>query len=145
MMKFIYATLLLCLTLTLSSAWAETATLHIGQLRIQAEIARTPQSHERGLMQRDYLCPDCGMLFVFPEAGRLSFWMKNTPLPLSIAFIAADGTILNIEEMQPNTTNTHSAQGDALYALEMNKSWFAKNGVKPGHRVRGLKPAPSTR
>ena len=142
-MKFTCATLLLCLTL--SSAWAETMTLHIGQHRIRAEIARTPQSHERGLMQREQLCKDCGMLFVFPKAGRLSFWMKNTPLPLSIAFIAADGAILNIEEMQPNTTNVHSAQGDALYALEMNKSWFAKNGVKPGHRVSGLKPAPGTR
>ena len=142
MMKFIYAITLLYLTL--SSAWAETMTLHIGQLRIHAEIARTPQSRELGLMQRDHLCPDCGMLFVFPQAGRLSFWMKNTPLPLSIAFIAADGAIINIEEMQPNTTDTHSAQGDALYALEMNKSWFAKNGVKPGHRVSGLEPAPGT-
>ena len=142
MMKFIYALTLLCLTLP--PAWAETMTLHIGQHRIQAEIARTPQSHERGLMQREQLCKDCGMLFVFPKAGRLSFWMKNTPLPLSIAFIAADGAIINIEEMQPNTTDTHSAQGDALYALEMNKSWFAKNGVKPGHRVSGLEPAPGT-
>ena len=137
-MKLIRVILALCLALTLPSAWAETATLHIGKLRIHAEVARTPQSQERGLMQRDHLCANCGMLFVFKKAGRVSFWMKNTPLPLSIAFIAADGTILNIEEMQPNTTDSHSARGDALYALEMNSGWFAKNGVKPGHKIREL-------
>ena len=131
-------TLLLCLALTLPSAWAETMILHIGQHRIQAEIANTPQSRERGLMQRDYLCTNCGMLFVFPKAGRLSFWTKNTPLPLSIAFIAADGAILNIEEMRPNTTDTHSARGDALYALEMNKGWFAGNKIKQGNVIQGL-------
>lgn len=137
-MKLIRVTLALCLALAPPSAWAETITLHIGKLRIHAEAARTPQSREQGLMQRDRLCTDCGMLFIFKKADRHNFWMKNTPLPLSIAFIAADGSILNIEEMQPDTTDSHIAQGNALYALEMNSGWFARNGVKPGDKVREL-------
>ena len=135
-MKLIRTLLLLCLALTLPSARAETTTLHIANHRIHAEVARTPQSRSRGLMQRTHLCPDCGMLFVFPKPDRHAFWMKNTPLPLSIAFVSAHGVILNIEEMQPNTTASHHAQGDALYALEMNSGWFARNGVKQGNIIQ---------
>ena len=141
-MKFF---LLLCLAFTPPSTWAETLILHSGQHRIQAEIANTPQSREHGLMQRSRLCADCGMLFIFPKAGRVSFWMKNTPLPLSIAFIAANGTILNIEEMQPDTADIHSAQGEALFALEMNSGWFAKNRVRQGEVIQGLGQAPDGR
>ena len=137
-MKLIRTMLVFCLALPLPSAWAETTTMSIGNLRIQAEIASTPQSRSQGLMQRTQLCADCGMLFVFPEAGRHAFWMKNTPLPLSIAFIAADGTILNIEEMQPNTTDNHTAHGDALYALEMKSGWFIQRAVKSGDKINGL-------
>ena len=137
-MKLIRTLLIFCLALPLPSAWAETTTLRIGNLRIQAEVASTPQSRSQGLMQRSQLCADCGMLFVFPQAARHAFWMKNTPLPLSIAFIAADGTILNIEEMQPNTTDNHTAQGDALYALEMNGGWFTQSSVKSGHKIKDL-------
>ena len=93
-------------------------------------------------MQRSLLCANCGMLFIFEKADRYSFWMKNTPLPLSIAFIAADGSILNIEKMQPNTIDTHDALGDALYALEMNSGWFTRNGIKRGIIVQGLRRAP---
>ena len=138
-MKLIRTTMVFCLALALPPVWAETITLHIGKLRIHAEVARTPQSRERGLMQRGQLCADCGMLFIFKKADRLRFWMKDTPLPLSIAFIAADGTILNIADMQPNTTDTHSALGDALYALEMNSGWFTQHGVQPGNKIRPLK------
>ena len=134
--------LLLCLALVLPEAWAEEAILKIGSQTVRAEIANTEQSRERGLMQRDHLCADCGMLFVFEKANRYSFWMKNTPLPLSIAFIAIDGSIINIEEMKPNTTDTHNAQGDALYALEMNSGWFARNRIAPADKVQGLKHAP---
>lgn len=137
-MKMIRTILVFCLAFTLPPAAAETIILHIGNIEIQAEVARTPQSRSQGLMQRTQLCADCGMLFVFPQANRHAFWMKNTPLPLSIAFIAADGTILNIEEMQPNTTDNHTAQGDALYALEMNRGWFTQSGVKSGHKINGL-------
>ena len=144
-MKIIPAIVLLCLTLVLPGAWAEEAVLKIGSQTVRAEIADTEQSRERGLMQRDHLCADCGMLFVFERADRYSFWMKNTLLPLSIAFIAADGSIINIEEMQPNTTDLHNAQGEALYALEMNSGWFARNSIAPESKVQGLKPMPKVR
>lgn len=137
------AALLLCLALALPSAWAEKITLRIGKQTIRAEIADTLQSREHGLMQRDHLCANCGMLFVFEKADRYGFWMKDTPLPLSIAFIAANGTITNIAEMQPNTTELHRAKEDALYALEMHSGWFARNGIKSGDRILGIKHAPA--
>ena len=119
-------------------ARAEEAMLTIISRTVKAEIADTEQSRERGLMHREHLCDDCGMLFVFEHADRYSFWMKNTPLPLSIAFISADGSILNIEEMKPNTINAHSSRGDAAYALEMNSGWFTKNNIVPTNIVQGL-------
>lgn len=130
------------LTFAVIPAWADTATLKIGKQAVHAEIVNTPQGRERGLMGRESLCSQCGMLFVFDRADRYAFWMKNTPLPLSIAFIASNGSILNIEEMQPNTTNTHFSQGDALYALEMNSNWFAHHKIKPGDKVIGLERVP---
>ena len=139
-MNIFRAILLLSLSCALPAAWAEGITLKIGTQTVQAEIADTPQSREHGLMQRDHLCANCGMLFVFDRAGQYSFWMKNTPLPLSIAFISADGSIINIEEMQPNTTDTHDARGEALYALEMNSGWFAGHGILPANKVQGLRP-----
>ena len=141
-MRFFSALSLFCL-FALQPAWGENISLKIGKHSIHAEIANTPQSREQGLMQRGLLCANCGMLFIFEKADRYSFWMKNTPLPLSIAFIAADGSILNIEEMQPNSTVAHHAQSDALYALEMNSGWFTRNGIKRGITVQGLKQAPT--
>lgn len=137
-MKIIRTALPLCLALAMHAARAEEIILRIGAQTVRAEIADTPQSREHGLMQRDHLCDDCGMLFVFEKADKYSFWMKDTPLPLSIAFIAADGSILNIEEMPPNTTNTHDAHGDALFALEMNRGWFTRNSIAPAVKVQGL-------
>ena len=142
-MRLTHTILLLCLTLALPPAWAEKITLKISKKTVHAEIADTPQSREHGLMQRDHLCADCGMLFVFEKADRYNFWMKDTPLPLSIAFIAANGAIINIAEMQANTTDSHGAKGDALYALEMPSGWFARNGIMPGHKVRGIKNVPA--
>lgn len=139
-MRFLSALSLFCL-FALRPVWGENIPLKIGKHSIHAEIADTPQSREQGLMQRGRLCANCGMLFIFEKADRYSFWMKNTPLPLSIAFIAADGSILNIEEMQPNTINPHHAQGDALYALEMNSGWFTRNSIKRGTTVQGLRQA----
>lgn len=147
-MQIIRTTVLLYLLAAMSATWAEPApstkiyTLHIGMHRIQAEIADTPQSRERGLMQRTHLCEHCGMLFVFEEAAQHGFWMKNTPLPLSIAFINTDGVILNIADMQPGTSLIHRAQGNALYALEMNRGWFAKRGIKRGSMVLLPKSTP---
>ena len=167
-MKTIPTILLLCLALFLQPAWSEDtdsseetpstsaskpllptglkdgsiATLYIANHRIRVEIASTPQSREYGLMQRDQLCDDCGMLFVFEKADKYSFWMKDTLIPLSIAFIAADGNIINIDEMLPNTTDSHNPKSNALYALEMNKGWFAREGITSNIQVQGLKLAP---
>lgn len=124
-------------------AWSEELVLKIGTIRINAMVANTPESRQRGLMHIRQLCENCGMLFVFPWAGRHSFWMKETLLPLSIAFISAEGTILNLSEMEANSGDIHSAQDLALYALEMNKGWFKKHGVKPKTLVEGLQSAPS--
>lgn len=140
-MRFFFA-LSLLFFFGLQPAWGENISLKIGKHSILVEIASTPQSRSQGLMRRSLLCANCGMLFIFEKADRYSFWMKNTPLPLSIAFIAADGSILNIEEMQPNTIDTHHALGDALYALEMNSGWFTRNGIKRGIIVQGLSLAP---
>ena len=136
-MRWINALFLYSLV-NLQTAWSADTDLKIGTLSIHAAIANTPLSRERGLMKVTHLCENCGMLFVFPRPEKYSFWMKDTQLPLSIAFIAADGHILNIAEMQANTTRTHSAQGNALYALEMNKGWFTKHAIEPKTYVRGL-------
>lgn len=140
-MRWIIALLLYSLA-PLQAAWAGEIELSIGTHRIRAAIANNTDSRERGLMKSTQLCTDCGMLFIFPHAGKHSFWMKDTPLPLSIAFIAADGSILNIDEMQANTTHSHSARGDALYALEMNKGWFVEHAIKSKDRVHGLQNTP---
>ncbi len=125
--------------------WGQDAELVVGGHRIKVEIASTPEARAQGLMQRDFLCPDCGMLFVFEAPGRYVFWMNHTPLPLSIAFVAASGSLLGVEEMKPNTTDPHTASGDALYALEMNAGWFARHNVTQGSLVQGLGAAPSLR
>ena len=134
--------LLSCL-FAMPPAHAEEITLHIDRHAIRAEIANTPQTRKHGLMQRTELCSACGMLFVYPATGRLRFWMKNTQLPLTIAFIASDGSIVNIADMQPETTDVHSSAGNARYALEMNRGWFAAHGIRPGAMVLGVAAAPA--
>lgn len=137
---------ILCLLLVIPPAWGADIALQVGRHSVHAEIADTPDSRTAGLMQRDHLCANCGMLFVFPSPGRYTFWMKNTVLPLSIAFISADGKILNIAEMHPNdASELHGPDGDVLYSLEMNKGWFAKHGIRAGDRVHGLEHAPAGR
>ncbi len=89
-------------------------------------------------MYRFSLAPEAGMLFVFDAPRPLSFWMRNTYMPLSIAFIDAQGTILNIEDMAPKDERMTWSAGPALYALEMRKGWFAQKGIGPGARVQGL-------
>ncbi len=118
-----------------------TISLAFGKHKLLAEIAASPQTRERGLMFRYDMKEDEGMLFVFPATQRQSFWMKNTPLPLSIAFIDARGVVLNIRDMMPFTTDGHASEGEALYALEMNRGWFAGRGIKAGDRVLGLDKA----
>jgi uncharacterized membrane protein (UPF0127 family) len=113
--------------------------------RVVAEIAATNATRETGLMNRFSLQPDHGMLFVFRQPEAQAFWMKNTYVPLSIAFIASDGRILNIEDMAPLTESTHPSRGAALYALEMKKGWFADRAIGAGDPVSGLEKAPKAR
>jgi len=102
---------------------------------ILVEIACTPETRERGLMFRKNLPRDQGMLFVYPSERYLSFWMKNTFIPLSAAFIRADGWICQIEKMQPLTLTRHLSKMPVKYVLEMNQGWFERNGVSVGDYV----------
>ncbi|MCC7487426.1 MAG: DUF192 domain-containing protein [Burkholderiales bacterium] len=121
-------------------------TLQIGTQKVAAEVAVTEESRVRGLMFRKKpLAENGGMLFIFDTAGFHSMWMKNTYIPLSVAFIDDAGVVLNIADMAPETTNTHTAAGFARYALEMNQGWFAKRGIKAGAKVEGLAAAPRPR
>jgi len=117
-----------------------TAQLTVGTHLVTAEIADTDATRMVGLMHRFSLAPDHGMLFVHDAPRPLSFWMRNTFIPLSIAFIDAQGRILNIEDMAPHDERTTWSAGPALYALEMKKGWFAQRGIGPGTAVKGLPP-----
>jgi len=110
-----------------------TAGIHL----INAELATTPQQREIGLMMRPSMEPNDGMLFVFEQAGQQCFWMKNTLIPLSVAFLADDGSVVNIEDMAPQTLDGHCSTKPVRFVLEMNQGWFAKRGIKPGFKVRG--------
>jgi uncharacterized protein len=113
-------------------------TLTINGQKLVAEVVATPELRANGLMNRFSLQPDHGMLFVFDRPQPLSFWMKNTYIPLSIAFIDADGKIINIEDMRPQDEASHWSQGLAQYAVEMKQGWFAARGIGPGAVVLGL-------
>jgi uncharacterized membrane protein (UPF0127 family) len=119
--------------------------LNAGIHVIRAELANTPESRMKGLMFRKALGTSDGMLFVFDEPQRQCMWMRNTYVPLSVAFIDANGVILNVEDMEPLTEDSHCAAGPAKYALEMNKGWFASRGLKAGTRIGGIEKAASAR
>ena len=128
-------------------AWADQAlpevVLEIKGHKLTAEVAATGPQHATGLMHRRMLPEHRGMLFVFPYAAPQSFWMMNTYVPLSIAFLDANGTIVNIADMKPLTTDSHSSTKPAQYALEMNQGWFAKRVIRAGAKVEGIKNAPT--
>ena len=107
-----------------------------GAPRVALEIAQTDPDRQRGLMGRQSMAVDQGMLFVFPQATRGGFWMRDTLIPLSIAFIEADGTIVDIQDMQPLDETPHAPPRPYRFALEVNQGWFAANRVKPGDRFR---------
>ena len=115
-----------------------TVELKTGIYRIQAELADTPKARQVGLMNRTSMPTNSGMLFVFEEKAGHCFWMNNTKIPLSIAFIADDGRIVNIEEMQAETLNSHCPKAMIRYALEMNKQWFLERVIVPGTVITGL-------
>jgi hypothetical protein len=111
--------------------------LNAGMHIIQAEVAQSPGQRSIGLMNRPSMGANEGMLFVFEQPAQQCFWMKNTLLPLSIAFLAEDGTVVNIEDMKPETLDSHCSRKEVRYALEMNLGWYAKRGIKPGSRLTG--------
>ena len=112
--------------------------LTAGMHRIRAEVADSMGARMQGLMHRKSMAQNAGMLFVFEESGLHCMWMKNTLIPLSVAFIDESGAIINIADMNPQTEQSHCAGHPARYALEMNQGWFAQRGIKSGARLRGL-------
>lgn len=114
-----------------------TTPLTIGIHVVQAELAVTPEQQATGMMFRTSMGPNEGMLFVSQEHGVRCFWMRNTLLPLSIAFIADDGTIVNLADMTPRSEQSHCSERPVRFALEMNQGWFAKRGIQPGARFSG--------
>ena len=110
-----------------------TAGMHL----IQAELAQSPDERSTGLMFRTAMGANEGMLFAFEQAGTQCFWMKNTLLPLSVAFVADDGSVVNIDEMKPQTLNSHCSTRPVRFVLEMNQGWFVKRGIKAGAKLQG--------
>lgn len=119
--------------------------LSAGIHNINAEVAYTDPMRQQGLMHRRLMPAQEGMLFVFPQRQRFCMWMKNTFLPLSVAFLDDEGTVLNIEDMAPETETSHCAVKPARYALEMNLGWFDKRGIRPGSKISGIDRAPGAR
>ena len=111
--------------------------LNAGIHNINAELAITPEQREIGLMFRTAMPTGDGMLFAFERPGQQCFWMKNTLIPLSVAFVADDGSIVNIDDMKPQTLDGHCSTSPVRYVLEMNVGWFAKRGIKAGSKIRG--------
>ncbi len=118
--------------------------LGAGMHRIDAQVALTPEQRQIGLMHRAEMPQHEGMLFVFDAPAQQCFWMKNTLLPLTAAFVADDGTIVNLADMQPQTTDSHCSTRPVRYVLEMNQGWFAKRSIKAGFKLTG-KPFDASR
>jgi uncharacterized membrane protein (UPF0127 family) len=114
------------------------AMLNAGMHVIKAEVATTPAQREQGLMFREKMGPNEGMLFIFEGPASVCMWMKNTLLPLSVAFMDEHGKIVNIEDMKPQTLDSHCSAKLVRYALEMNQGWFRQKGIKPGSAIDGL-------
>ncbi len=135
----------LATVLLASPGWAQEAPqlnlphtkLSAGIHVIDAQVALTPEQRQIGLMLRKDMPQHEGMIFVFERPAQQCFWMKNTLLPLTAAFVADDGTIVNLADMKPQTTDTHCSDKPVRYVLEMNKGWFAKKGIKAGSKLGG--------
>lgn len=143
--KHALAVVSLCLLAVAARAEMPEIALALDGHKLTAEVAHTDADRALGLMHRRMLPENRGMLFVFPQAAPLGFWMMNTHIPLSIAFIDDAGTIINIADMKPLTTDTHNSARPARYALEMNQGWFRKRGIRSGAKIEGLDRAPAAR
>lgn len=148
MKRFVYGLLALMHLSLLSSggtAWAQSGpqldlprlTLSAGMHLIQAQVASTPDQRSIGLMFRREMPANEGMLFIFEQPQTQCFWMKNTLLPLTAAFVADDGTIVNLADMKPQTTDSHCSTQPVRFVLEMHQGWFDKRGIKAGTRLSG--------
>ena len=120
-------------------------TLSAGGQSIKAEVAADDATRQQGLMFRTNMGKNDGMLFVFPELGYHAMWMRNTLIPLSVAYMDQAGKILSIHEMQPQTETPHQAAGPARYALEMNAAWFTGHKVRVGDTIKGLEKTPKSK
>ena len=140
--QYFSATLLLLTFLSVQAQDApqmnlERVKISAGMHRIDAQVAATPDQRQTGLMFRKDMSLHEGMIFVFDQPAKQCFWMKNTLIPLSAAFILDDGTISNIEDMKPLVLDGHCSTQPVRYVLEMNKGWFAKKGIKAGNKLQG--------
>jgi len=142
-MKRVLASLLAAALLVAAPVRAQpgplrTVDLSIDMRVIHAEVADTVAARMQGLMYRTSLAPNSGMLFVYEQPAMECMWMKNTLVPLSVAFMDDKGTIINVARMQPQTEDSHCTERPASYALEMEQGWFARNGIRPGAVLLGL-------
>ncbi|MEO7580358.1 MAG: DUF192 domain-containing protein [Massilia sp.] len=142
-MKKLLAPLSALLLLAASHAFAQNAVfgstqLSAGMHLIKAEVAEADAERQQGLMFREKMDKNAGMVFVFDAPATQCMWMKNTLLPLSVAFIDAEGKIVNIEDMQPQTLDSHCSKKPVKFALEMNLGWFKEKNIKPGSAIAGL-------
>lgn len=131
----------LCAAIALDAtaeAQLRTARIKVGGHALHVEVVATDAERARGLMHRKSLGKDDGMLFVFEAPAYHSMWMKNTLIPLSVGFVDAQGTILSLHDMEPGTLDSHTSAGPSIYAVEVNRGWFAAKKVKPGDKVTGL-------
>lgn len=133
------------MAVSVSCAWAQEAPqlnlervkLTAGVHQIDVQVALTPEQRQMGLMLRRDMPQHEGMLFIFEQPSQQCFWMKNTLLPLTAAFVADDGTIVNLVDMKPKTLDSHCSDKPVRYVLEMNQGWFAKKHIKPGMKLQG--------
>jgi uncharacterized membrane protein (UPF0127 family) len=133
-----------CLVFLSFAAWPQQAQtnlprvqLQAGMFQIDAQVAATPKQREIGLMFRQDMATHEGMLFVFEQPQQQCFWMKNTLLPLTAAFVDEDGTIVNLADMKPQSTQSHCSEKPVRFVLEMNQGWFAKKNIKKGFKLKG--------
>ena len=132
------AALLVAAAPALAETALRTARIKVGNHALKVEVVADDASRQKGLMFREKLGRDDGMLFIFDHPAYHSMWMKNTLIPLSVAFVDAHGTILSIHDMEPQTLDSHMSAGPSIYAIETNKGWFREKGIKAGDKVTGL-------
>lgn len=140
--RSVVATLLVAVAVSAAAADLPVIQLTAGTGALSVEVATNKAQRSLGLMNRTSMPDSRGMLFVYPAPAYFCMWMKNTKIPLSVAFIDAQGRVINIEEMAPQTETNHCTQRNATYALEANRGWFAKHGVTAGSQILGLEKSP---